>query len=55
MEILDADDVPLISSWSEVMKRDIVQFVPFSKFSYNPNELRVEVLQEVPKQISEFY
>ena len=29
MEILDADDVPLVSSWGETMKRDIVQFVPF--------------------------
>lgn len=24
MDILDADDVPLVSSWGETMKRDIV-------------------------------
>lgn len=24
MNVLDADDTPLISSWGEVMKRDIV-------------------------------
>ena len=24
MEILDADDIPLVSSWGETMKRDIV-------------------------------
>ncbi len=24
MEILDADEIPLVSSWGEIMKRDIV-------------------------------
>ena len=32
MDKLDADEVPLKSSQGVVMKRDIVQFVPFNKF-----------------------
>lgn len=49
MEILDADDVPLVSSWGETMKRDIVQFVPFKSFKNNPLILREEVLDEIPR------
>ena len=55
MEILDADDIPLVSSWGETMKRDIVQFVPFSKFKNNPIILREEVLDEVPAQVEGFF
>lgn len=55
MEVLDADDIPLISSWGEQMKRDIVQFVPFKKFKNNPMVLREEVLDEVPHQVKSFY
>ena len=55
MEILDADDVPLVSSWGETMKRDIVQFVPFVKFKNNPIVLREEVLDEVPVQVEQFF
>ena len=49
MDVLDADDVPLVSSWAEQMKRDIVQFVPFKQFKNNPLVLREEVLDEVPR------
>ena len=55
MEILDADDVPLISSWGEKMKRDIVQFVPFNKYKNNPLILREEVLDELPAQVTSFF
>merc|ERR1712154_38106 len=33
MDKLDADDEPLRSSQGQVMKRDIVQFVPFNDFA----------------------
>ena len=48
METLDADDEPLVSSYNETMKRDIVQFVPFKKYKNNPMILREEVLMEIP-------
>lgn len=55
MIVLDADDVPLVSSWGEQMKRDIVQFVPFKEFKNNPLVLREEVLDELPAQVTGFY
>lgn len=55
MDELDADDVPLRSSSGIVMKRDIVQFVPFRKFVQNRGYgLAEEVLAEVPRQVDEF-
>lgn len=48
MEKLDADDVPLVSSFGRRAERDIVQFVPFSKFSntmaYDADLLAKEVI-----------
>ena len=35
--------------------RDLVQFVPFNKYKFNPNELAAQVLEEVPRQIIEYY
>jgi len=35
--------------------RDLVQFVPFNKYRYNPNILAEQVLEEVPRQIIEYY
>ena len=55
MVVLDADDIPLVSSWGEQMKRDIVQFVPFLEFKNNPIVLREEVLDELPRQVRTFY
>lgn len=55
MEILDADDNPLVSSTGEKCVRDLVQFVPFSKFEHNQQRLAEEVLEEVPRQILEYY
>ena len=55
MDILDGDDVPLTSSTGQKRKRDLVQFVPFSKHQNNEEELAMEVLAEIPRQIVEFY
>jgi hypothetical protein len=35
--------------------RDLVQFVPFSKFRNNEERLSMEVLAEIPRQIIEYY
>merc|ERR1711920_1012264 len=55
MDKLDADDVPLRDSKGQVMKRDIVQFVPFNAFKQGHiSTLAKEVLEEVPDQITGF-
>ena len=35
--------------------RVLVQFVPFNKFKNNPTKLAEEVLEEVPRQVIEYY
>lgn len=55
MEQLDADKNPLRSKTGGVMKRDIVQFVPFNKYlKSNGMGLAQEVLSEVPTQLDQF-
>lgn len=39
----------------EKTKRDLVQFVQFNKFEGNANKLAEEVLQEIPRQVEEYY
>ena len=55
MNVLDADENPLISSKGVKAARDLVQFVPFLKYENDPTKLASEVLAEVPKQILEYY
>ena len=55
MEILDGDEVPLISSSGKKRMRDLVQFVPFSKFENDEKKLSMEVLEEIPRQIVDYY
>jgi hypothetical protein len=54
MKRLDADDVALKASDGRYMKRDILQFVPFNRYSGNGGALAGEVLAEIPKQVDEF-
>lgn len=55
MDKLDADEHPLKSSSKVVMKRDIVQFVPFNQFKNGSSmRLEAEVLAEVPLQVHQF-
>jgi len=55
MDVLDADDEPLVSSKGEKMCRDLVQFVPFSRFAnQHPSALAAAVLDEVPRQLVEW-
>jgi len=55
MDVLDADDEPLMDSRNRKADRDLVQFVPFKKFSYNGERLAQEVLEEIPRQVIEYY
>jgi len=52
---LDGDEIPLISSNGIKRMRDLVQFVPFNKYRNDPKELAAQVLEEVPRQIMEYY
>ena len=44
-----------MSSRGEIIARDIVQFVEFRKFEGDALRLSEEVLQEIPKQVEEYY
>lgn len=55
MNILDADEEPLVSSWGEKMSRDIVQFVPFKDFQNDAFRLRQEILHEIPDQVVSYF
>ena len=55
MNILDADENPLISSKGVKAARDLVQFVPFLKYESNSEKLANEVLEEIPRQVIEYY
>ena len=55
MNVLDADEHPLISTGGVQAARDIVQFVPFLKYENDPQRLAQEVLAEIPKQILQYY
>jgi hypothetical protein len=55
MKKLDGDEIPIISRKGIKRQRDLVQFVPFSKFEGDETKLSQEVLDEIPRQIIEFY
>ena len=48
-------NVPLISSNGVKRLRDVVQFVPFNKYRNNNEELTKQVLEEIPRQLTEYY
>ena len=55
MDVLDADDEPLFDRNGRKADRDLVQFVPYKDFQNNGQKLAEQVLEEVPRQIVEFY
>uniref|UniRef100_A0A672GI24 Copine-3 n=1 Tax=Salarias fasciatus TaxID=181472 RepID=A0A672GI24_SALFA len=56
MQLLDGDDGVLRSTVGEATARDIVQFVPFTKFKDAPMAaLAQSVLAEVPNQLVSYY
>ena len=55
MDILDADEEPLIDDKNRKSARDLVQFVPFNNFKDDPKKLAQQVLEEIPRQIVEYY
>ena len=55
MDILDADEQDLFDSNGRKADRDIVQFVPFNKYMNDGRKLAEEVLEEIPRQIVQYY
>lgn len=56
METLDADEAPLYSqAFRTYQTRDIVQFVPFLKYSRDAAMLAKEVLREIPGQLVQYF
>ena len=55
MDELDGDDKPLTNSKGEKWVRDICQFVPFNKYKNDPKLLSEKVLEEIPKQVCDYY
>ena len=55
MDILDADEDPLYDKNMRKADRDLVQFVPFRDFQNDGQKLAEQVLEEVPRQIVEYY
>ena len=55
MDVLDADDDPLYDDNGRKADRDLVQFVPYKDFRNDGQKLAEQVLEEVPKQIVEYY
>jgi len=55
MNILDADQEPLINKQFVRAARDLVQFVPFNDFHNDADLLSAQVLEEIPKQVVEYF
>jgi len=55
MKQLDGDKIPLISRKGIKRQRDLVQFVEFNKYEGDANKLVYEVLEEIPRQVIEYY
>ena len=55
MVILDGNEIPLVSSKNVQWLRDDVQFIHFNEFRNDEKRLAKEILEEIPRQIIEFY
>ena len=55
MDILDADENPLYDSRKRKADRDLVQFVPFNDYKNDPPKLAEQVLEEIPRQVIEYF
>ena len=55
MDILDADDNPLYDRKRRKADRDLVQFAPFNNYKNDPPKLAEQVLEEIPRQVVEYY
>ena len=55
MNVLDADDNPLYDKNKRKANRDLVQFVPFNNYKNDPPKLAEQVLEEIPRQVVEYY
>ncbi|CDW86667.1 copine-4 [Stylonychia lemnae] len=55
LQALDADDKALVDINGKKQWRDVCQFVPFSNFKNDIQNLTRQILAEVPRQIKDFF
>ena len=55
MHELDDDDCKMVDSKGNKTERDLVQFVEFTEFKNNGVTLAKEVLQELPRQVEDYF
>ena len=56
MEQLDGDEIPIKSKKTGMKRlRDLVQFIPFSKYEKDEKKLINKILEEIPRQIIDYY
>ena len=55
MVVLDGNEIPLVSSQNIKWLRDLVQFIQYNKYKNNEQRLTKEILEEIPRQIVEYY
>lgn len=55
MEKLNDNDLKLVDSKGRKTTRDLVTFVEFRKFRNNGVELAEKVLEELPRQVEDYY
>lgn len=55
MNVLEIDDAILTDSNGKRALRDIVQFVPFSKYENNTGQLAEFIFEEIPEQVIEYF
>lgn len=55
MHQLDDDDCQMVDSRGRRTTRDLVQFVEFKNLKNNSVELAREVLEELPRQVEEYF
>ena len=55
MDILVAYENPLFDRNNRKADRDLVQFIPFNNYKDNQQKLDEQVLEEIPRQVVEYY
>ena len=55
MHQLDDDNMQMVDSKGQKTERDLVQFVEFQKFSNNGVALAKQVLEQLPRQVSQYF
>ena len=53
--LINNEEYAIINSNGDKIKRDIIQFIPIEKTKGDINEIVKEMLNEIPRQVEEYY